>query len=167
MARNPRPSDVGARVRHLISLDASNVMKRLAARREEMISLFSRLRDRQPMLTTLQSWFVTVRFTELVELDLREQASVNAFHECLDEMRWYFTYTEDMPSTAQTTLLLMLKKLDLAYALLLTAVGPPAPPEGPTVVEVHVVAPPASRDREPTPVNAPKALPQRKKGKRK
>ena len=50
------------RVRHLIALDASNVMRRLEARHAEMVALFSRLRDRAPMLETVHSWFDTAGF---------------------------------------------------------------------------------------------------------
>ncbi len=59
--RAPAVDPRAARTRQLIALDATNVMRRLAARQEEMIALFSRLRDRAPLLQTLD---------ELVRLDL-------------------------------------------------------------------------------------------------
>ena len=161
-------SDKATRVRHLISLDARNVMTRLDARQSEMLALFSRLRDRTPMLSTIQCWFSSAQFGELVELDQREQVIVNGFYECLDELRWYFTYTEDMPSTAQLTLGLMLRKLEISYKHLLVALGPPVRPEGPTVVEsvdAEVVErKPGAEAPAPAPAPALPARSTRKKG---
>ncbi len=128
------------RVRNLIALDAAHLMRRLNARRDEMFILFSRLRSRAPMLETLATRYTSATFHELMHLPAREQTVVDHFYECLDTLRWYFTYTEDMPSTAQHTFNTLHRRLEEAYRKLVTVLGLPVSPEGGTVVEAEVVA---------------------------
>ncbi len=126
------------RTRHLIALDARNVMKRLAGRRDEMIQLFSRLRDREPLLVAVHTWFVTITFSELSVLEPHEQNAVSAFYEVLAELRWYLQYTQDMPGKLQQRLDQHLKELDEHYRQLTAAIGPPDAKGGP-VVDAKVV----------------------------
>ena len=137
----PRRSDSTARIRHLIALDATNVVRRLGARREQMVSLFSRLRDREPMLSTIRSWFETVRFEALLSLDPEEQRAVNDFHHVLGELRWYLRYTEDMPSTVRTIVTQHARALESEYAKLVAVLGAVAA-EAAVVVESEVVSEP-------------------------
>lgn len=127
------------RVRHLLAIDSSNVMARLAARQDSMVGLFSRLRDREPMLAVLDTWFDTITFTELSTLDPTEQKSVNRFYELLAEVRWYLAYTEDMPGMVQTKLNAILRRLEASYRELVSVIGPPEA-DGASIVEVKVVS---------------------------
>jgi hypothetical protein len=151
MARRKKPllEETPARVRNLIALDAALIMRRLEARRDEMFTLFSRLRSREPMLTTISTRFTSATFHDLVHLPEREQAVVHAFYERLDEMRWYFTYTEDMPSTVQQTFTALHRRLEEAYRLLVVALGPPVPPDV-AVVEAEPVQPEETEKTELT-----------------
>jgi hypothetical protein len=148
MARRKKLLDeTPARVRNLIALDAALIMRRLEARRDEMFTLFSRLRSREPMLSTIATRFTSATFHDLVHLPEREQAVVHGFYERLDELRWYFTYTEDMPSTVQQTFGAFHRRLEDAYRQLVVALGPPVPPDGTVVVEAEPVRPaPASSE---------------------
>lgn len=142
MARRKKQLDeTPARVRNLIALDAALIMRRLAARRDEMFILFSRLRSREPMLTTITTRWNSATFHDLVHLPESEQAVVHGFHERLDEMRWYFTYTEDMPSTVQQTFIALYRRLEEAYRVLVVALGPPVTPDAAVVVEAEAVRP--------------------------
>ena len=114
-----------ARVRHLLSLDADGVMKRLVAKQDEAVGLFSRLRTREGMVELCRSGFTTITFNELVRLEPKEQQAVEAFHHVLNELRWYVRYTEDMPSTVKSTVTLYVARLDDLHALLNAAIGPP------------------------------------------
>lgn len=138
MARVRRRAKEEQRVRQLIALDAANVMKRLTARSEEMISLFSRLRDRGPMLETVKSWFGTVTFAELALLDPPEQREVNAFYELLGEVRWYLQYTEEMPTQLRARIGQFMGQLEESYRALTAVIGPPDA-EGAPVVDAEVV----------------------------
>ena len=154
MARRKKQLDeTPARVRNLIALDAALIMRRLEARRDEMFVLFSRLRSREPMLTTIATRFTSATFHDLVHLPEPEQAVVHGFHERLDEMRWYFTYTEDMPSTVQQTFTALHRRLEEAYRHLVVALGPPVSPDAAAVV---VEAEPVRPDESPTKPELPR-----------
>ena len=139
MAASRRRLQPATRVRHLLAIDANNVMARLAARQDSMVGLFSRLRDREPMLAVLDTWFDTITFTELSTLDPTEQKSVNRFYELLAEVRWYLAYTEDMPGMVQTKLNAILRRLEASYRELVSVIGPPEA-DGARIVEVKVVS---------------------------
>lgn len=114
-----------ARVRHLLSLDADAVMRRLVSKQDEAVGLFSRLRTREGMVDLCKSGFTSITFSELVRLDPAEQQAVQAFHHVLHELRWYVSYTEDMPSTVKSTVTLFVARLDDLHRALNAAIGPP------------------------------------------
>jgi len=116
------------RIRNLIALDARGLMQRLAERKDEMIAMFSRHREREPLLTPLRSWVPSASFQEIVVLSPEQQAAVARFYEELDALRWYFRYTSDMPGTAQQIFGHHRKRLGEAYAGLDEALGPAKPP---------------------------------------
>jgi hypothetical protein len=147
MAASPRrshkkPNEHAARVRHLLALDAANVMSRLASRQDEMVALFSRLRSREPLLEPLQSWFGSIAFAELVALSPAEQRAANVFYEQLGQLRWYLQYTEDMPGQVQLKLSALARQLESAHGQLVGAIGPPDQ-GGAKVVNAEVVRPPS------------------------
>jgi len=139
MARRKKADEMAARVRNLIAMDANGIMRRLDARRDEMFNLFSRLRSREPLLETIDSRYAGSAFEQLVHLSEHEQAVVDRYYTCLDELRWYFTYTEDMPGTAQVNFTKLHKRLEEAYRLLVVTLGPPASVDGARVVDVEVL----------------------------
>ncbi|MBK7863246.1 MAG: hypothetical protein IPJ65_32500 [Archangiaceae bacterium] len=139
MARRRKPN-AAQRVRQLIALDGAKVMKRLQSRQTEMVRLFSRLRDRSPLLEVVDSWFQSITFTELSALDPHEQRAVTTFYELLGELRWYLQYTEDMPLQVQQRVTKFVHELRAAHRALTSVIGPPDG-EGTPVVEAQVVRP--------------------------
>lgn len=163
MARRKKAEEMAARVRNLLAMDAAGIMRRLEARRDEMFALYSRLRSREPLLGTLSSRYASGAFEQLIYLSEQEQAVVDFFYERLDELRWYFTYTEDMPGTAQQIFTKLHKRLEEAYRVLVVTLGPPIPPDGSRVVDVQAVrheGPPTSTE---TALSAPVAPLRRRK----
>lgn len=114
-----------ARVRHLLSLDAARVMRRLTAKQDEAVSLFSRLRTREALIELCRSDFTTAQFTDLARLDPKEQTAVQQFHDVLHELRWYVSYTEDMPSSVKSTVAQYVRRLDELHHLINVTLGPP------------------------------------------
>lgn len=145
--RPPARADAASRVRHLLALDAVNVIRRLTARRQEMVVLFSRLRDRGPLLSASESWFPTATFGELAALEPAEQRAVNQFYELLGELRWYLLYTQDMPLQLQGRIDAFVERLETDQRLLLAVLGHTAEPGR---VEV---------EREVVPLHRPRRLP--------
>lgn len=114
-----------ARVRHLISQDAAEVMRKLQSKQDEAVGLFSRLRTREGMIDLCKSLYTGITFGELVRLEPSEQEAVHAFHHVLHELRWYVTYTEDMPSTVKSTVTLYVSRLEDLHRQLNAVIGPP------------------------------------------
>jgi hypothetical protein len=137
--RSKRRIDAAARVRNLIAIDAANVMARLGERMEEMVTLFSRLRDRGPLLTVIDSLYPTVTFRELALLPPVEQRAVNEFYELLGDLRWYMQYTEDMPLQLQKKVIALVGGLEANHRLLTAVIGRPDPDVA-GVVNAEVVA---------------------------
>ena len=115
------------RIRNLIALDAHGLMVRLAERKDEMIAMFSRHRERESLLTPLRSWVLSASFQEIVVLLPEQQAVVARFYEELDALRWCFRYTSDMPGTALQIFAHHRKRLSEAYASLKKTLGPANP----------------------------------------
>jgi hypothetical protein len=139
MATRRKHLEPAVRVRHLLAVDAQNVMTRLAARQDEMVALFSRLRDREPMLIVLDSWFESIAFAELASLEPTEQKAVNRFYEQVAELRWYLAWTEDMPGQVQAKLVAFVRRLEASFQELVATIGPPEA-GGAKVLEVKVVS---------------------------
>ncbi|MHB1844397.1 MAG: hypothetical protein ACYCWW_06120 [Deltaproteobacteria bacterium] len=134
MPRNvaSRSEPEAERIRHLIALDAANVVANLTARLPEMVTLFSRLRDRAPLLGAFQSWFETVTFGELSRLAPHEQRAINVFYGLVGELRWYTKYTEDMPQQLERRLTLLVRELQAnqrKLSLVLDGAEKPAAPK--------------------------------------
>lgn len=117
------------RVRHLIVLDAQSVVRRLNAQLSAMIELFSRHRDRDPLLAPLRSWLPGATFDALAELEPDEQRATAAFLEELEALRWYCRYTSDMPNTAQQRLTRFASQLEIAADRLIRALRPTVQPK--------------------------------------
>ncbi|MFZ5443416.1 MAG: hypothetical protein ACOZQL_25640 [Myxococcota bacterium] len=124
-----------AKVRHLVSLDASRVVRRLEQKQDEAVALFSRLRTREALVALCRSAFTTITFPELARLSPKEQRAAQGFHDVLDELRWYVSYTEDMPSTVKTTVSQYVRRLDELRHALNATLGPPDA-EGHPVIDV-------------------------------
>lgn len=136
--RKSKPSRA-TQIRHQLALDAANVLTRIVGRQHEMVVLFSRLRDRSPMLEAIRSSFLTINFSDLAELAPFEQTAVNAFYELLDDLRWYLQYTEDMPTQVLLKVATFVGKLQTSHRELVVVIGP-ASADGSPVVEAEVVS---------------------------
>lgn len=129
----PPVPEAARRVRHLVSLDARTVVQRLAARQGEMVALFSRLRDRGPLVGVVHSLFQTVSFPDLAQLEPTEQRAVIDFYEHLAALRWYLQYTEDMPLQLQQRINLEQRVLTERHATLEAVLGAPEAQGAPVV----------------------------------
>ena len=136
--RKSRPVSRAAKIRHQLALDAANVMLRIVGRQHEMVGLFSRLRDRSPMLEAIRTSFLTITFSDLAQLEVAEQKAVNKFYELLDELRWYLQYTEDMPTQVLLKVAVFVGRLETSHRHLTLAIGP-STADGAPVVEAEVV----------------------------
>jgi hypothetical protein len=121
------------RVRHLISLEAGALVVQLKARGDEAVVLFSRLRDRSPLLAATRSRLSELSFEHVSLLEPHEQRAVLVFCEAVERCQWYARYTEDMPSTAKSVLLGLSTELETRLLALTQVIGTPEAEGAPTV----------------------------------
>lgn len=119
----PATSSDAERVRHLVRLDARQVVERFNARQGEMIGLFSKLRDREALTLPVHSLLPTLRFADLVVLEPNEQDAVTKFMAVVEELRWYLGYTEHMPGALSDALESYGRALSLAHDELVTSLA--------------------------------------------
>lgn len=156
MARRKKPlerpaspeADLAARVRHLLVLDATSLLARVEKHEDEMVRLFSRLRDRSPLMTATHTAWPTVGFDALASLSPAQQRAATLFYEKVADLRWYLQYTEDMPLQLRQTLELAVKQLGDSHRVLVAALGP-LDADGKPVVDAQVAqrAPVKVRDQ--------------------
>jgi hypothetical protein len=109
--------------RHVLVLESKALMVRLAARQDEMVALFSRLRNREALLAPFHSLMDSMDFSHLVLLSPDEQQHVTGFRELVNEMKWYLMFTEDMPTQVQLKLTSFIKRLEVAFSALSWSLG--------------------------------------------
>jgi hypothetical protein len=114
--KSTKASHAPSPIRHVITLEATSLMLRLAQRQGEMVSLFSRLRDREALLAPFHSLLDSIAFESVASLTEPEQKSLSDFRELIHEMKWYLKFTEDMPTGVQLKLTSFIKRLEAAYA---------------------------------------------------
>jgi hypothetical protein len=83
----------------LIALEIVRVVEDLDARRETLVEWWSRFRDRAPLLDTVFSRWRTLAMADLALIDPDAIVACDTFYRELDELRLYFQFTQDMPTT--------------------------------------------------------------------
>jgi hypothetical protein len=134
--RTSARDEASRRVRHLLVLDARTLVGRLVSRSDEMVRLFSRLRDRTPLLAATHTLWPSIGFDSLACLSVGEQRAALAFFELAQELRWYLSYTEDMPTQLRANVAGYVERLQLALGVL-TAVLGPLDAEGARIVDAE------------------------------
>jgi hypothetical protein len=120
-----RWEDETARVRHLIALDAQDVFLRIRDQHEEAVALFSRLRTRDALTDLCRTLYASITFADLARLSPAEHKVIAAFYACVEQLRWYVRFTEDMPSTVKSTVAQFHRRLEHLHRELTIALGPP------------------------------------------
>jgi hypothetical protein len=122
--RRPAPAQTEAdRVRHLLALDAALLVRRLRRRRGEMVEAFAKHRERAALVEPLRSWYAGAGFRDLLLLPAAQLRALAAFYEAVDDLRWYFQHTEDMPGTLGRAFQAWCEEIDQAYGRLHAALG--------------------------------------------
>ena len=135
------------RTAHLVAVDSTNLVRRLEDRHHEMISAFSRLRDREALLGAMRNYGLSARFEDVAALPAEAQAAVIAFYERVDDLRWYFQFTTDMPGTLAEIFTMHRRRLKEAHEALAAALEAATEPSAGDL--------PAAPARKPAPKRAP------------
>lgn len=137
-------SELPERLRRLIAMEIDRIVEDLDVRRAFLVDVWSRHRDRGPFLDTVFSRWRTIALTDLALIEHDAMVACEAFYRELDELRLYFQYTQDMPSTLDEQYAKALVRIVEYGALALSALG--GAPERPvlTFEEVTPKATPRS-----------------------
>lgn len=121
----PAASPEAERVRHLVRLDARLLVERFTGRRDDMVTIFSRQRDRSALIEPVHSLLPTLRFGDLVVLEPKEQEAVLRFATVVEELRWYLRYTDHMPGALSDALDDYRRALTVAHDQLVLSLAEP------------------------------------------
>jgi len=116
-------SDFPLRLRRLLALEVSRIVEDLEARRELLLEVWSRHRDRGPFVDTLHSRWRTLTMPDLATLDTEMVLHVEAFYRELDDLSLYFRFTQDMPTTLADAFDEGLLRLQAYGAMAIDALG--------------------------------------------
>ncbi len=136
----PRTPARARRLKLLLALEITRVVRDLGERTEFLATVWSRYRTRNAFLDTVFSRWRTLEVTDMVLLDEATILAVEGFYDELESLRTYLTYTEDMPRTLEDMYALRLRRLRQRAAPAVEALGgePARPhPTGPPVLLVH------------------------------
>ena len=111
------------RLKLLLALEISRIVRDLGERHDFLVTVWSRMRRREAFLETVFSRWRTLGLTDLVGLDAPTLLLVDTFYDELDQLRIYLSYTEDMPVTLSDHFALRLRRLRQRAAPALDALG--------------------------------------------
>lgn len=111
------------RVRRLVALEINRILLDLDERLEWAVSIWSRLRAREPFLDSLFSRWRTLPMEALLGFDEHQIGLVDGFYQVLDDTRLYLSWTEDMPRTLEDRVLRFQKELHLRGELAIGSLG--------------------------------------------
>ena len=93
--KNPKREQVS----QLLILEIQRVLEDLHLREDFLMHIWGKHRDRAPLIDTIYSRWHTVRFDQLIELEVPEVALLDQFYRELEDLRFTFQYTDAMPTT--------------------------------------------------------------------
>ena len=105
--KNPKREQVS----QLLVLEIQRLIEDLHLREDFLLLIWGKHRDRAPLLDTIFSRWHTVRFDQLVELDVAQVALLDQFYREREDLRFTFQYTEAMPTTLREVYRKSLRRL--------------------------------------------------------
>lgn len=124
------------RLKSLLALEIARIVDDLELRRDFLMRMWSKHRDRRPFLDTVFNRYKSVGFPDLAELEPEQIAAVDGFFRKIDEFRLYVAYTQDMPTTMADRYDFMVVRLRAWGESALDALG--GAPERPEVLDAEL-----------------------------
>ena len=131
MAARSRIPDHKDRIEHLIKLEISRILDDLDLRRDFLIDVWSKPRDRGPFLDTIANRWSGLGFADLVFLEPQNATILDTFYREIHEFRFYLMFTEEMPTTLARTYDEYAERITEIGKIALDALG--GPPERPLI----------------------------------
>jgi hypothetical protein len=90
--------DTTSRLKYVLALELTRIVEDLEFRRDLLIDVWGKHRDRGPLIDTVFSRWETIAVGELTDLDENTNLLLDSFYRELAELKLLFTYTEVMPT---------------------------------------------------------------------
>ncbi len=103
------------RVVLLLKIDAENVFNRLNERLDDSMRVFSQKRTREHFSELFVTRYFGVSLADLSFCTEDVIIALDNFYKTVDEMRWYLSVTEDMPSTVNDKARYFFRELTKQY----------------------------------------------------
>ncbi len=126
------------RLRSLLALEIARIVDDLELRRDFLLKMWAKHRDRTPFLDTVFNRWKTVGLPDLAELGPEEVAATDAFYRKIDDFRLYMAYTQDMPVTMGERYDFMLPRIRAWGEQAIDALG--GAPDRPSVMDADTRA---------------------------
>ena len=104
----------------IIQNDSNSLYDRLISREKEYLKILSLKRTRSHFQELFKSHYDTIRIEELKCFSVDLINAINSFYLVVADLKWYLSYTEDMPMVVQDKIEIELKNLDKCYSTLKT-----------------------------------------------
>lgn len=121
------------RLRRLLALEIARIVDDLELRRDFLVRMWSKHRDRQPFLDSVFHRWRSVGFPDLAEFETDQVVAIDAFFRKVDEFRLYACYTQDMPTGLSDRLDSVIGRLRTLGEAAIDALG--GLPERPAVLD--------------------------------
>ena len=120
---DPDREERSQRLRRLLLLEIRRILEDLEAREALLLELWGRERIRAPFLETAFSRYRSLGFPDLMLLGIPEVEALERFARELDDLRFYFAYTQDMPQAVRAVFRGALVRLQEAGRNAMSALG--------------------------------------------
>ncbi|MBT3223975.1 MAG: hypothetical protein HN348_33320 [Proteobacteria bacterium] len=121
------------RQKKLFVLEITRIMEDLEFRRDLLLEIWGRHRDRGPMIDTVFSRWSTLGFDDLALLDSELMVVLDAYYRELEELKLLFGYTEAMPTSLGELYDWRFERLSIVAKDVIDKLGgPPERPELPS-----------------------------------
>lgn len=113
-----KPSEDTLRILVILKLDARRVFERVKYREQEYLSVFSLKRTRAHFPEIFKNRYDAVAAKDLMLCSQEVIVGLDQFYSKLDEIRWYLSVTEDMPSKVTDKMQHHIRELEKEFDML-------------------------------------------------
>ncbi len=99
------------RILLLLKIDANNLHKRIADRKNEYLEIFALRRTRTHFPMIFKNRYETTSLGDLSHCGTDLISTLDQFYTMAEEMNWYLFQTQDMPSTVEAYIDRMIRKM--------------------------------------------------------
>lgn len=102
----------------ILKNDSRRLFERIKFRKNEYLTILSLKRTREHFKEIFISIYNTITIPELTLVSEEVLMALDEYYSCVEQLKWYLNYTEDMPLTMKDTVNLRVRDIESKYELL-------------------------------------------------